>query len=160
MYGDAEPDSADLQAMAAALPQLHELQLIQPAEIQDEMSHDPREFLQAWLGALSGFTQIQQLTLTVPNYHMDADDLQPVLPQEVVLRALCKLQQLQQLTLHGGVWGVSPLFVVGLEVGLQQRLEGCGGYGQAVAEKKAKMQESMEDVAAGMRPGLQLVYIE
>jgi hypothetical protein len=161
---DTKPNAANLRAMAAALPQLRALQLIIPAEIRHLAAVNQRRCLCAWLGALSGFTQIQQLTLTVPNYHMDADDLQPVLPQEVVLRALCKLQQLQQLTLHGWVWGVSPLFVVGLEVGLQQltsiRLEGCGGGGQAAAGSKAEMRESVHGLAADMRPGLQLVYIE
>jgi hypothetical protein len=62
------------------------------------------------------------------------------------------------------VWGVSPLFVVGLEVGLQQltsiRLEGCGGWGHSAAQAKSEMPEGLEGVAAEMRPGLQLVYIE
>jgi hypothetical protein len=52
---------------------------------------DQQELLQAWLGALSGFTQIQQLTLTVPNCWISSSELQPVLPQEDVLRALYKL---------------------------------------------------------------------
>jgi hypothetical protein len=159
-----EPKPANLQGMASALPQLRALHLILPAEIEHLTPVGQRSCLTAWLGAVSAFTQIQQLTLTVPNCHISKSDVRPAVPQEDTLRALCKLQQLQQLTLHGWAWDVSPVFAVGLEVGLQQltslQLEGCGGHGQAALHAKAEMQESMERVAAGMRPGMQLEYIQ
>jgi hypothetical protein len=150
--------------MAAALRQLRALHVMIPAEIADFNLDYQRSYLRAWLWALSGITQIQRLSFTEPSGRFAGLDLQPVLLQEDALRALCKLQQLQQLTLQGWVWGVSPVFVIGLELGLQQltsiRLGGCGGWGRAAEQQKAAIREGMERVAAGMRPGLQLVYTE
>jgi hypothetical protein len=153
-----------MQAMAAALPQLRALHLTLPAAVEDMEAEDRCRCLQHWLVDISEFTQIQQLTLTVPNCCIESgSNLQPAVPQEYKVREQCKLQQLQQLTLQGWVWEVSAELVVGLEVGLPQlssiRLEGCGGYGQEVAAKKAELRESMQRAAAGLRPGLQLEYV-
>jgi hypothetical protein len=161
-----QPEAAQMQAMAAALPQLRALHFILPSEAESIFNaEDQRSCFQAWLHALAGFTQVEQLTLLVPKCFIALHNLQPAPPAtEDLLRALCKLQQLQQLTLQGWVWDVSPLLLVGLEVGLPQlssiRLEGRVGCGQELAPKKAELQASMRRVAAGMRPGLQLEYVE
>jgi hypothetical protein len=76
--------------------------------------------------------RIQQLTLTASTcYILTLRNMQPVAPQESILRELSKLQQLQQVTLRGWVWEVSPLLVAGLKRLLLQlssiRLKGCWG---------------------------------
>jgi hypothetical protein len=159
-----------MQAMAAALPQLRALHFILPAATDNfaipEEAEEQRRYLQAWLDAVSGFTQLQQLKLTVSTvvYRTVPSNPQPPALQEDILRALSKLQQLRQLTLQGWVWEVSPLLVAGLATGLPQLssiwLEGCGGYGQEAEARKAEVEQRMRRVAAGLRPGLQLQYMK
>ncbi|KAF6264791.1 hypothetical protein COO60DRAFT_1482629, partial [Scenedesmus sp. NREL 46B-D3] len=84
--GQTQPVAEDMQQLAAALPQLQSLHLILPSELDGAVAADEQqEFAMAWLQSLTGFTQLQQLAVTVPNRHITSSGLLPVVRQEDVL---------------------------------------------------------------------------
>jgi hypothetical protein len=165
------PDAAHAQAMALALPQLRKLHLVVLCCFNDVVINLEQCVL-PWMQALSAFTQLQELAISVPrcacdNCYSSSGPSSQAPPADVLL-ALHRLPQLQCITLCGWAWDVSPLFVVGLGAALTQlssiRFEGCNGYncGGKVGQHAdpAAIRQGMVRVATGLRAGLQVEYVE